>query len=887
MGTSRRYCVCAATLLSCLAVFTGSVCAQNAASAAPVVVAQTDAPQPVDVIQNIPIYFAKSKQFLLPNLAATQTTAPALTAWACTDQGQTWSQSVNFSAGQATQTVTAADGVYWFCFSPGNAAPPRLAKPDLIYIVDTAKPAVAVKLSPAPFDPQSGKAHAYRVGDVIRVEWAITDPYLDDTATTVATSFAKYPHNLVWTDIKAGLPARASIELTIPAQAATQDGVRFRVVARDKAGNLALAMTPVIRIQGATPAAPAAVVPSAPTLNQRIAADLAKTIPVPTVPAPAPVAPAVPTTPAAPMTPPVDLLRPVEPATPLAAGDTKRFEDLLPETVPEGPASAGLGRLSDTAPKAPAIAVKPAPTQPENPSEFLAPISPAQPDPAPIAPIAPVAPVAPINPADVAPAPPSTVAIAPAPKARTATKPETTEDVLAEVDAIIAAHRAATTKPAPATPAARPAAPIVIPASRPAPPADPDMPAPPVELRQTRRTVPRPMPTTPRRPVAPAPPVSVAVAPKPVAPAPPVATRPKPAPVRTVAKPAPVRTVSVPAHITRPAPTRRKPKPIVTHPEAPTEFLKPIDLHDAPKRTAPRTAPKPAAKPAPPVATKPTITIPAAPKRPAPKLTMTIPASIKPEPTPAPAPRPEPVLAAVKPDPSSRIPLATATKATIIKAAEFKPAEDTVTVRPGRKLDTFPTKDTPEPTAGALPSGPVELGEVDTPKAPAITAKPAPATEKKQAAISFLESLETKSGAKTGSAASNGWPVRGMVLRGSSQQLLNWLPAEARTFKTVSLRFSSDNGKTWKTVATNLREKQTTLWTVPAVDSASCRIDLIGTNPSQSPQRLALSDSFHVETSYKRRSAGPTIAPAPVKDRPRVAPRPKVEFVGPAAPSTR
>ena len=102
MGTSRRYCVYAAALLCLLSASALDLCAQDA-----------DAPtlKPVDVIQNIPIYFAQSKQFALPNPAASQATAPALTAWACTDQGQTWVKSVVFAAGDFSPSITAAEGV--------------------------------------------------------------------------------------------------------------------------------------------------------------------------------------------------------------------------------------------------------------------------------------------------------------------------------------------------------------------------------------------------------------------------------------------------------------------------------------------------------------------------------------------------------------------------------------------------------------------------------------------------------------------------------------------------------------------------------------------------------------------------------------------------------
>ena len=107
---------------------------------------------------------------------------------------------------------------------------------------------------------------------------------------------------------------------------------------------------------------------------------------------------------------------------------------------------------------------------------------------------------------------------------------------------------------------------------------------------------------------------------------------------------------------------------------------------------------------------------------------------------------------------------------------------------------------------------------------------PAPKTEKNQA------------------KHEKGWPTAGLSLQGGMGRCLNWLPTDAKNYKRVSLQFSSDGGKTWKTVNKKLRAGQANLWYVPAVNSTKCKVQIIGIDHKGGISVLHTSQKFTVNT---------------------------------------
>ncbi|MFW6132616.1 MAG: hypothetical protein ACOC8F_01875 [Planctomycetota bacterium] len=208
-----------------------------------------------EVAPGIDVYFVNRAEFFLPHPSGYQLTgAPRMAVWCSTDHEQ-WKRVGYYGVEQSHFLMRAEhDGRYWIRFAGPNQAvsevPP--GQPHRIYVVDRRQPRISLEIDPPPYrlDEEGNRIeHTYRVGDEVTIRWTILDRYLDPDSVRLSTCFAEFPHNLVWGEWPRSLEARGEIAgIVLPPGAARHGGMRFRMEARDRAGNIALAMTDVMHV---------------------------------------------------------------------------------------------------------------------------------------------------------------------------------------------------------------------------------------------------------------------------------------------------------------------------------------------------------------------------------------------------------------------------------------------------------------------------------------------------------------------------------------------------------------------------------------------------------------------------------------------------------------
>lgn len=153
----------------------------------------------------------------------------------------------------------------------------------------------------------------------------------------------------------------------------------------------------------------------------------------------------------------------------------------------------------------------------------------------------------------------------------------------------------------------------------------------------------------------------------------------------------------------------------------------------------------------------------------------------------------------------------------------------------------------PEPAVVATPKPAPASVVVATPKpAPVVVApKPAPAPVVKPAPKKpVVEPVVGTNADRT----FKGWPGSGMILKSGMERLLSWLPDNASQFTNLRLMFSSNGGKDWTTVASDLKAGGVASWAVPVVTSDNCRLKIVGADSSGEDVTLAISEQFSVNT---------------------------------------
>jgi len=204
---------------------------------------------------DIPVFYTNRGHFFVRHPGGYQLSGvPRVGLYYSTDDGAKWARTGYFGVEQTHFLFTAeADGRYWIRFlGPGQGvtkSPPGV--PHRIYVVDRRPPEISIYISPAPWtDTGRQTRRVYRPGQEIEIQWTVSDPDLEAGSVRLATSFGEFPHNVTWRELGWAMGSSGSRKVAISPEAAGRGGMRLRVEATDKAGNVGLAVSPTLFVAG-------------------------------------------------------------------------------------------------------------------------------------------------------------------------------------------------------------------------------------------------------------------------------------------------------------------------------------------------------------------------------------------------------------------------------------------------------------------------------------------------------------------------------------------------------------------------------------------------------------------------------------------------------------
>ncbi|MDY7009546.1 MAG: hypothetical protein SVV80_02190 [Planctomycetota bacterium] len=113
-----------------------------------------------------------------------------------------------------------------------------------------------------------------------------------------------------------------------------------------------------------------------------------------------------------------------------------------------------------------------------------------------------------------------------------------------------------------------------------------------------------------------------------------------------------------------------------------------------------------------------------------------------------------------------------------------------------------------------------------------------------------------------------GWPQPGTLIRGGTSRMLMWLPDDVEKYENVVLQFSANNGRSWRTVAEDLKPDKTTKWTVPQINSKLCRLRILAVKGPDHRLMLAMTQAFIVHTAPPDTIIGPKLVPPEPREKP-------------------
>jgi len=209
------------------------------------------------VATGVPVYYPARRQFFVKHPTGRQPGGvPRVAVWCSLDRGQRWRRAGCFGVGQTHFLFQAVDdGPHWIRFL-GPSQPPAAddpGAPQRVYVVDTDPPDVDFALA-APDRPDGAAAprRVLAVGEEVRLRWRIRDENLDPARTRLASNFALRPERAVWTPFPVTPPADGEMVVPVPTEALDPGGgrMRFRLEARDKAGNMRLAFSEPLEVAG-------------------------------------------------------------------------------------------------------------------------------------------------------------------------------------------------------------------------------------------------------------------------------------------------------------------------------------------------------------------------------------------------------------------------------------------------------------------------------------------------------------------------------------------------------------------------------------------------------------------------------------------------------------
>lgn len=169
---------------------------------------------------------------------------PRVAIYYSDDNGFNWKRAGFFGREQSFFPLeTDKDGDYGVRFvGPGQApAEHTPARGERVYHVDTGLPQVEIHI-----DPEKA---LYKVGENIRIVWAARDPHLEQFPVRLGMlmDFTAMSRDLI--ELQRDLPDEGSIEYRISSETAGHEIV-FRAEALDRAGNLGLAYSHALQVEG-------------------------------------------------------------------------------------------------------------------------------------------------------------------------------------------------------------------------------------------------------------------------------------------------------------------------------------------------------------------------------------------------------------------------------------------------------------------------------------------------------------------------------------------------------------------------------------------------------------------------------------------------------------
>lgn len=203
----------------------------------------------------IPVYYARTEYFFIKHPGGYQVSGePRVAIWSSLDKGKTWDRVGYYGVEQAYfRYLPEADGQHWIRFvGPGQGVtevPPGM--PHRIYVVDRQPPQVVLTVEPSVWQDREKKIpRIFKVGETVTLNWSVVDENLADGSIKLGTCFAKFPHNLVWSRFPKALPPSGSMQVEIPPEAVRDGGLRFRMEAEDKPGNIGMGLTEILHVEG-------------------------------------------------------------------------------------------------------------------------------------------------------------------------------------------------------------------------------------------------------------------------------------------------------------------------------------------------------------------------------------------------------------------------------------------------------------------------------------------------------------------------------------------------------------------------------------------------------------------------------------------------------------
>ena len=206
--------------------------------------------------KGIPIRYISDTSFFIkhPFFEQTENELPRLKYYVSTNSGEHWSLGGAFGKGaEYSQCVAGHDAEYWVRFAgPGIAPLYKNGGPHRVYIIDNTPPKIKVKITPGPWlDKKKKIPHIYRVGDVVRVSWSVTDVNIDPKSVQLSSCIGRFLNGIEWDKIGKRTATIGSAEIRLSPEA-VNGGIKFRIMAKDKAGNIGLATSRYIDVQPRT-----------------------------------------------------------------------------------------------------------------------------------------------------------------------------------------------------------------------------------------------------------------------------------------------------------------------------------------------------------------------------------------------------------------------------------------------------------------------------------------------------------------------------------------------------------------------------------------------------------------------------------------------------------